>query len=230
MKLARLFRKPTPRRPNGPELYRSLIARHAPGRTFLDVGCMWAVNGAYAFHALASGATRVGGLDVEPASAEFLAENASRAGAVEFVQGDVNDPGIPARLGAFDVVFCAGVLYHVPDPIHTLNQLRRLCRRVLILAVPGFDEQPIGQAAFFLPWMDASSRERLSYPTGNAKRGLDTEFRPEKGYGNWFWAFTPSCVRAMARFAGFGELEFHHWGRLVCLVAAPAADSRGRGA
>ena len=54
------------------------------------------------------------------------------------MQGDINDPDLPARLGRFDVVFCSGIIYHVPNPVLTLEQLRRLCGRVLILASPCF--------------------------------------------------------------------------------------------
>src|SRR5207249_2697938 len=146
------------------------------GRSFLDVGCMWGVNGGYAFHALASGASRVVGLDVDPATPEFLAENQACGGGVEFVQGDINDGRIPERLGSFDVVFCAGVLYHVPNPVLTLAHLRRLCDRVLVLACPCFPEQEIPQSAIFLPGLDEESRRRLTYPSRHIKRGLDSEF------------------------------------------------------
>src|SRR5207244_2532671 len=39
-------------RPTLPDRYRELIARHVAGRTFIDVGGMSDVHGAYAFHAL----------------------------------------------------------------------------------------------------------------------------------------------------------------------------------
>lgn len=217
------FRKQRSRLPSGPELYRRLIGEHAPGRTFLDVGCMWGVNGGYAFHALESGASRVVGLDVEAATAQFLEENRRRGERVEFVQGDVTDPCTPDRLGRFDVVFCAGVLYHVPDPLLTLGHLRRMCGHVLILASPVFPEQMVGQSAVFLPGLDETSRRRLTYPSPHVKRGLDSEFDAEKGYGNWFWAFSPSCLRAMVETAGFAIVDFHHWGRLGCAVGGPRA-------
>lgn len=221
MGLRALFRKAPPHRAAGPELYRRLIAEHVPGRTFIDVGCMWGVNGGYAFHALASGAARVVGLDVDPATPEFLAENEARGSRVEFVHGDVTDPQVPARLGRFDVVFCTGVLYHVPDPLLTLTHLRRLCGDVLILASPCFPEQAVPQSAVFLPGLDEASRRRLTYKGPHVKRGLDSDFLPEKGYGNWVWAFSGTCLRAMVETAGFTVHHFHRLGRLGCLVCAP---------
>lgn len=40
------------------------IRKHAPGRTFADIGCMWGVNGEYAFLAEEAGATAVKAVDV----------------------------------------------------------------------------------------------------------------------------------------------------------------------
>ena len=48
-----------------------LIRRHAPGKSFADIGCMWGVNGEYAFAAEEAGATRVVGVDVFGPTPEF---------------------------------------------------------------------------------------------------------------------------------------------------------------
>ena len=72
-----------------PDRYREMIARHAAGRTFADVGCMWKVDGAYAFHALDAGATDVVGVDLMPPSAAFETANAQRGNRVRFVR-DIN--------------------------------------------------------------------------------------------------------------------------------------------
>ena len=86
-------------RPTVPDRYRELIARHVRGRTFIDVGCMWGVHGAYAFHALDSGATQVTGVDLMTPSPEFVTRNLAYEGRVRFVQGDINDPSTAAALG-----------------------------------------------------------------------------------------------------------------------------------
>ena len=41
----------------------------------------------------------------------------------------------------FDVVFCSGVLYHVPNMQQSLDQLRQLCRGTLILATASVTER-----------------------------------------------------------------------------------------
>src|SRR2546430_13411912 len=70
------------------------VRRHAPGRSFADIGCMWGVNGEYAFIAEEAGATRVtaaAGFGPPPGSqgkdppgggrARFLVGRRTRAGA-----------------------------------------------------------------------------------------------------------------------------------------------------
>ena len=222
----RAFLSRSPERVHGrPEdLRRQLIARLAPGRRFLDVGCMWRVHGAYAFHAHDSGAATVTALDVTGETPEFRAGNAERANAVRFVQADVNDGALLDTVSPHDVVFCSGVLYHVPNPILTLVRLRALCINTLILDSATIPERDAPQSAIFLPFLDHAAREALAYRTPHAKVGLDSDFDPDRGYGNWFWAMTPSCVQALVRSAGFEIVEAYPFLRVLTLVCRPAAE------
>lgn len=201
------------------KLWRELITRHVPGRTFVDVGCMWRVDGAYAFHALASGASAVTGIDINPATATFIERNAAVDGRVRFVQSDLNAPALPARVGTFDVVFCSGVLYHVPNPLFSIEQLRRLCHGTLILTTASFLERDTPHAAVFLPYLDARERRRLDFEVHGRKRGLDSTVIERRGYANWIWLPTASCLRAMVRFAGFETLACHEHRHVTTLVA-----------
>jgi len=216
------FRRERRREPRAEETWRELIANHARGATFIDVGCLWNVHGAYAFHAAAHGAKDVVGLDPAVATEEFKAENAGRRNVVRFVHGDINDPRIAETVGTFDVVFCSGVLYHMPNPVYTLQQLGRICRRTLILTCATFPEGALPQAMVFLPHLDQHARNRLqkAFPGPSIKMGIDTEFQPERWYANWFWAFSPSAVRAMLKTAGFEILDFVEHGRRKRVVTA----------
>jgi SAM-dependent methyltransferase len=149
--------------------WRELIAAHAPGRSFVDVGCLWNVHGAYAFHALDHGATRAVGVDVNPATPELLAENRRRGDPLEFRQGDLNDPALVCALAPIDVVFCSGVLYHVPDPIWTLKQLRRLTGETLILTTAIIEELDLPQAAVLFPYSPPPAGDRRP-PVARAQR------------------------------------------------------------
>jgi SAM-dependent methyltransferase len=206
-------------------LNRRLIARYVFGKSFADVGAMWNVHGAYAFHAVDVGATAVVALDLMPASHEFHRANAAVQQRVRFVQGDLNQSNVTDALGQFDVVFCSGVLYHVPDPLWTLGQLRRLCRHTLILGSATIPERRDPQLAVFLPHLDAPARRHITYRTPYAKQGLDTPFASDARYANWFWGFTPSCVVALLRAAEFDVVETYIYRHAVCVVASPSATA-----
>jgi SAM-dependent methyltransferase len=207
------------RRPE--ELWRELIAAYAPGRTLVDVGCLWNVHGAYAFHAAAHGARAVTGVDVNPATPEFERENRARGEPVRFIQADLDDPTLAERVGVHDVVYSSGVLYHMPNPLFSLEQLRRLCRETMILASACYPEGSVPHTAVFLPFLDAEERKRYQFGSAGKKLAIDTPYLPARGYANWFWAFSPSAVRALARTAGFEVVESHESRHNVTLVCRP---------
>ena len=135
------------------------IRRVAAGRSFVDVGCMWGVDGEYAFAAEAAGAARVTAVDIFGPTPEFERKKRERHSRVEFVLGDVTDPRTIQALGNADIVFCAGVLYHHPSPFDLLTALRLLCRQTLILrtsTIPEINGMP--NAAVFFPKQMARGR------------------------------------------------------------------------
>ncbi len=171
-----------------------LVARHVPGRSFADVGCMWSVHGAIAFAAEAAGASRVTGMDVMEESETYRAEHARRGSQVRFVRGDLHDPETVAAVGAHEVVWCSGVLYHAPHPLLTLERLRALTSETLILATETLPRR--GTRCEFAP-------------APGAHPGLTEAFRPEAGYVNWYWGISPGAVRAMLEATGFVIEEEH---------------------
>jgi hypothetical protein len=187
-----------------------LVRRHAAGRTFCDVGCMWKVNGRIAFVAEEAGASSVTGVDVLPATPEFHEEHARRVSAVRFVHADLNDPATPRQVGPHEVVWCSGVLYHAPNPMLTLARLRELTTELLILQTMVIPELPgASQGVVFYPGLPEDQR-RLYHRWGPAAaRGLrDPEsLEGEPAYEPWWWGFSRSSLRAMLRTAGFEPVE-----------------------
>jgi SAM-dependent methyltransferase len=182
------------------------IRRFAPGHSFVDIGCMWGVNGEYAFEAEARGATDVTAVDVFGPTPEFERTLRERGSRVRFVLGDATDPRTLALIGEHDVAFCAGVLYHHPSPFDLLVALRQTSPKTLILrtsTIPEVDGLP--NVAVFFPMLDAPSRElwKLSRLGMAHQAGISDGFQPRDGYGNWFWGLTPSCLRSMLQIAGF---------------------------
>ena len=183
-----------------------LIRKYAPGKRFVDIGCMWGVNGAHAFAAEAAGATSVMGVDVFGPTPEFEAEKQARGSSVEFLLGDAGAPETIERIGAADVVFCAGVLYHHPSPFDLLVALRRLCRQTLILRTSTIPEvKGMPNAAVFYPGLDEPDRRlwNLSSLGLLHQEGISNAFAPREGYGNWFWGMSPSCLVSLLETAGF---------------------------
>ena len=182
------------------------IRNNASGKTFLDVGCMWGVNGAYSFIAEEAGATRVVGIDLFGPTPEFLAERTRKGSAVEFLLGDIGAADSLERLGEMDVVFCAGVLYHHPSPFELLLALRRVCSATLILRTSTIPEvRSLPHAAVYFPLLDDHQRARWSLRRLGLhdQIGISTPYDPGAGYGNWFWGLTPSALAALVRTAGF---------------------------
>ena len=163
----------------------ALVREHAAGAaSFLDVGCMWRIDGANAFAAEQAGAAAVTAVDVMGPTAAF-AERV-RGSRVRFVQGDVNDPELD--VGPHEVVWCSGVLYHVPDPLLTVRRLAALTERRLLLATEVLPAR--GRRAAWLP----TAREHPGAPAA-APSGL-------AGYAPWYWLPSPAAVRSMLALAG----------------------------
>jgi ubiquinone/menaquinone biosynthesis C-methylase UbiE/uncharacterized protein YbaR (Trm112 family) len=68
------------------------------------------------------------GADLTRASLRLGADAAQRfeVDQVQFIETDLHNPGL--RAGAFDVVYCSGVLHHTPDPSAAFARIVRLAR------------------------------------------------------------------------------------------------------
>ena len=208
------------------------IRTHAPGKSFADVGCMWGVNGEYAFLAEQAGATRVVAIDVFGPTPEFEEKKRLRGSNVEFVLGDISRAETLTRIGPVDVVFCAGVLYHHPSPFDLLVALRRICRETLILRTSTIPEvRGLPNAAVYFPMLDAKARDLWNLKSLGLlhQAGISNEFQPGEGYGNWFWGLTPSCLESLLKTAGF-RVDFRATEafaqNVVCTAVAAPLDHR----
>ena len=196
-----------------PEVDRETIVRsYASGRSFLDVGCMWNVNGRIAFVAEEAGATAVTGVDVMPETPEFLAERSRRGSAVRYVGGDLHDPATLEAAGVHDVVWCSGVLYHAPNPVLTLERLRSVCGSTLLLATETLPDVPgLPGTCVLYPALDDTARRAYAAAPGGRALAVTEPYDPAAGYGNWFWGITPSALDGLLRVAGFDPPVERWW-------------------
>lgn len=184
-----------------------LIARHVINKTFIDVGSMWGVNGYFAFLAEKLGARSAIAFDIYPATEEFENIKKSLNSSVKFVHGDINSKDSINQLGKFDLVYCTGLLYHVPDPLYTLSRLREICNDVLIIGTAVIPEvNGIDNAAVFYPYLDRTQRSIWDLKQGG-QIGITEPFNPSQGYGNWIWGFSNSCLISMLKVSGFEIVE-----------------------
>jgi hypothetical protein len=208
------------------------IRNHAPGKSFADIGCMWGVNGDYAFLAEEAGATSVTAVDVFGPTPEFEEKRTARNSSVRFVLGDITRAETIAAVGQADVVFCAGVLYHHPSPFDLLVALRRICRETLIIRTSTIPEvRGLRNAAVYFPMLDANARELWNLQRLGVQQqiGISSEFRASEGYGNWFWGLTPSCLESLLATAGF-RVDFRATEAFAqtctCAAVAPPIEHR----
>jgi hypothetical protein len=206
------------------------ISEHAPGRSFADIGGLL-IDGATSFEAEAAGASAVTLFDVGDCeyAPGYEAEHRRRGSKVRYVQGDLHDPVALDQIGPHDLVWCTGVLYHSPHPLHQLMQLREITRELLFLGTHTIPEVPgVPQACLFYPHQSAATRRTLARAHHRADGylgvGPPIDERPMFGYANFWWGITPSALRAMlatARFEVVEERRIHPSPWQTELVARP---------
>lgn len=157
------------------------------GRSFLDIGC-W--DGFNSFEACRRGARDVLATDHFAWSSACWGDREcfEIARALLAPKVRVEDVDLPElsveRVGRFDVVLFAGVLYHVRHPLKVLEQVAELVLDTLVLETH-LDAHDVGRPAMiFYP-----GRELADDPT------------------NW-WGPNRACVEAMLRDVGFQDVVF----------------------
>lgn len=193
------------------------IDRHAPGKSFADVGGVFWRNGEVAFRAEATGASPVTLFDAgDPDLSEFAGMKAERNSSIRYVQGDLEEPASVAEIGVHDVVWCTGVLYHSPNPQQQLFHLRSITRELMYLGTLTLPEIPgFPNAAIYYPYLSAEERRPYAagadwdsrVPEGLLAIGPDFDERPMTGYGNCWWGLTRSALKSMLRAARFEVIE-----------------------
>ncbi len=72
---------------------------------------------------------------------ENVKEGQRRHPEISFLTRDVEDPALP-QIGAFDLVLCVGLLYHLENPFRAIRNLHALTSKLLIvesMCAPGTD-------------------------------------------------------------------------------------------
>jgi tRNA (mo5U34)-methyltransferase len=146
------------------------------GKSFLEIGC-WEGNDCA--EAVNRGARLVVGVDL--CTCQPLFDNVKKY-RFDFVQMDISSEKF-WELPQFDVVLCAGVLYHLENPLAAIFRLRKTVLHSLYL------ETEVHRDSEEKPTM-------MFFPTNELGRD----------YSNW-WAPNKNCLHKMLEVAGFSQVE-----------------------
>ena len=196
--------------PSRYDYYEEYLRSHVGGKRVIDIGAMWLVDGRFSFFAEDCGAKEVVAFDIIEPSLTFREEMERKKSQVQFVQGDLMEDDSLCRLGKFDVVFCSGVIYHLPDPIIGLQRIRSICTGCALIGTAVIGEGFLRNRAVYYPCMDSLTRKWWNYGSKEKKIALDSPYDPSLGYANWFWGMSPSCVASMLYSVGFSILDVHY--------------------
>lgn len=212
----------------------SWIARVAKGKTFADVGGLWGTLNEKVTVAAKAGALSTAMIDITYVGHDLWQKFDDRCAAHgvrcgKNIQGDVNDSSFPEKVGVYDVVHCAGVIYHCPNPLYTVSQLSRVCSDVLILGttiVPAVVENAKGRitveqgGALLVPALDRAQREIIGQfyreVGASAMHGIDPAWEEPwdvNNYVPWWYLFTTGFVGGLLNGCGFQVKEtYEEWG------------------
>ena len=175
------------------------IPESLAGKTVLDIGCN---AGFYSLEMKRRGASRVLGLDFDPAylaQAKFAAEVTGLD--VEFRQMSVYD--IAALREKFDLVIFMGVLYHLRHPLLALDLIHEHVTKDIMLFQSmqrGSPSMPRIESDY--PFWETDLFQQPGYPVLHF-----VEHRYAHDPTNW-WIPNRACVEAMLRSSGF-EITAH---------------------
>jgi 2-polyprenyl-3-methyl-5-hydroxy-6-metoxy-1,4-benzoquinol methylase len=208
--------------PKNPSLKDKWIADHVKGKTFADVGGLWGTVNEKVTVALGAGAKKATMIDIAPLDKKLWDDfrvHCREKGVSNYqcIQADATDGSLKDLVGAFDMVHCSGVIYHVPDFIGLIRNLRSIANRHLIITSMIFPERienkfgvldMSGGNAMFVPLLTESQRQIAGKYASDMKLNVAhlnghavTNWYTPAGhwaFGPWSWLITPQFLSGIA--------------------------------
>jgi hypothetical protein len=221
------------------------VTAYAAGKSFAEVGGLWGTVNEQVTVAARAGATSTTMIDVIDPERDLwtlFRDRAASFGVTDTtcIQANIDDRETPLRVGAYDVVFCSGILYHCAAPLHTLRQLHSITRERLILGTASIPETVTNSAgtvsvetgaALLIPALSQSQLAVLGqwlHDVGAQAVGVNHPLAGEwnpKDYEPWWWFFTRDHVAGLLRVAGFTvEAVASYWEGRATLFLARTGD------
>ena len=204
---------------------RSVIKDHVAGLSYVDIGGLWGTYGETVTTALLAGASRAVMADIQALGGvwwEKFEAHCAECGVegYEEMQVDICASDAPARLGTFDFVHCAGVMYHVADLFRFVGNLVSVTEKYLLLSSVIMPNQIRGSSgtlsfgpdhAYLAPILSAESQQIIREYLAEKGLGADGLSQPaaylERGHPRtspWWWLFSSEF---MTRVVGLYGLE-----------------------
>ncbi len=210
------------------------MEQHVKGRTFADVGGLWGTVNEKVTVAAKAGAAKTTMMDITPLDHELwkkFYDRCAQEGVTcdSSIQANVDDPDLKKKVGTYDVVHCAGVLYHCPHPLYTVFQLGTITKSILILGstvIPRVIKNTAGEIAvergssLFVPAMDDYQRNVVTqfYKEVGASTmyGINPPLNDGWSLDNyvpWWHLFTADCIIGLLKVCGLTVEDFcDDWG------------------
>ncbi|MEG4445167.1 tetratricopeptide repeat protein [Microcoleus sp. AT9_B5] len=203
------------------------IARVAKGKTFAEVGGLWGTVSEKVSVASKYGAVSLTMIDAMPASIHWWQDFCDRMTSLNIanyncINRDITQIQLAEIGNPYDVVHCAGVLYHHPHPLQILTSLRQITGEYLILTSAitqevienerGRYEIP-ASGVIFIPALGEAERAILTaywqqHTDGSPILGvIQKAVFDINDFGPWWWLPTASALESMCKVAGFKVLD-----------------------
>jgi 2-polyprenyl-3-methyl-5-hydroxy-6-metoxy-1,4-benzoquinol methylase len=146
----------------------ALIRRYLgpPPVRVLDVGCGF---GSYGRALRAEGHDWFG--------VEVKASDCAELARLGLPHRHVDGKGLPFAVGSFDATICIEVLEHIAEPEAFLTEVRRVCRRRLLVSVPNLEMIPYFHRHLSVPWHLLEGDHKNFFTRASLRHLLGRHFR-----------------------------------------------------
>ncbi len=203
------------------------IARVVKGKTFAEVGGLWGTVNEKVSVASKYGAASLTMIDTTPASIHWWQDFRDRMTSLNIanyhcISQDITQIKLAEIGEPYDVVHCAGVLYHHPHPLQILVGLHQITGKHLILTSAitqevienewGRYEIPVS-GVIFIPALEEVERAILTaywqpYIYSSPIIGITEKAVFDiNDFSPWWWLPTAYALESMCKVAGFKVLD-----------------------
>lgn len=217
------------------------MSRIVPGKTFTDIGGLWGTIGERVSMAAKHNPASLTMIDTTPdeslwdAFRKRLKDKGIDEKTVRQIRADVEAPGFAQKAGKYDVVYCSGLLYHSPNPMHFLWPLSDVVGEYLIFGsivladrfrgllglpygmplsvfVAALDDVQRKFVADAYKFHDSTPAVGISHPVTTWVCNTPREGGLLHNTAPFWWLYCPVTVASMLNLAGFDVLDnFPGW-------------------